>query len=139
MLIINWALVMIQRARSTELSRTFINKFYSQLYLCSSYFVKKTTLILQTCSSCWLTTYLLSLVDVFFNRQSAYQWAQAVSLLADLFLYSYEADLIQKLLKKNEKKLARSFNFKFRYTDDVLSLNNSMFCDVVHGIYHNDL
>jgi hypothetical protein len=26
-------------------------------------------------------------------------------LLADLFLYSYEADLIQGLLKKNEKKL----------------------------------
>jgi hypothetical protein len=30
-------------------------------------------------------------------------------LLADLFLYSYEADFIQRLLKKNEKKLARSF------------------------------
>jgi hypothetical protein len=30
-------------------------------------------------------------------------------LLADLFLYSYEADFIQGLLKKNEKKLARSF------------------------------
>ena len=28
-------------------------------------------------------------------------------LLADLFLYSYEADFIQGLLKKNEKKLAR--------------------------------
>jgi hypothetical protein len=27
-------------------------------------------------------------------------------LLADLFLYSYEADFIQRLLKKNEKKLA---------------------------------
>ena len=30
-------------------------------------------------------------------------------LLADLFLYSYEADFIHGLLKKNEKKLARSF------------------------------
>ena len=45
-------------------------------------------------------------------------------LLANLFLYSYEADFIQGLLKKNEKKLARSFNFTFRYIDDVLSLNN---------------
>ena len=27
-------------------------------------------------------------------------------LLADLFLYSYEADVIQGLLRKNEKKLA---------------------------------
>jgi hypothetical protein len=40
-------------------------------------------------------------------------------LLADLFLYLYEADFIQGLLKKNEKKLARCFNFTFRYTDDV--------------------
>jgi hypothetical protein len=40
-------------------------------------------------------------------------------LLADLFLYSYEADFIQGLLKKNEKKLVQSFNFTFRYTDDV--------------------
>jgi hypothetical protein len=45
-------------------------------------------------------------------------------LLADFFLYSYEAHFIQGLLKKNEKKLARSFNFTFRCTDDVLSLNN---------------
>ena len=45
-------------------------------------------------------------------------------LLADLFLYSYEADFIQGLLKKNEKNLAQSFTFMFRYIDDVLSLNN---------------
>jgi hypothetical protein len=48
-------------------------------------------------------------------------------LLAGLFLHSYEADFIQELLKKNEKKLARLFNFTFRYIDDVLSLNNSKF------------
>jgi hypothetical protein len=28
------------------------------------------------------------------------------ALLADLFLYSYDAEFIQGLLKKNEKKLA---------------------------------
>ena len=37
-------------------------------------------------------------------------------LLADLFLYSYEADFIQGLLLKNEKKLARSFNFTCPFT-----------------------
>ena len=46
-------------------------------------------------------------------------------LLVDLFLYSYEAYFIQRLLKENEKKLARSFSFTFLYIDDVLSLNNS--------------
>jgi len=39
--------------------------------------------------------------------------------LVGLFLYSYDADCIPGLLKKNEKKLARSFNFTFRYTDEV--------------------
>jgi hypothetical protein len=35
-------------------------------------------------------------------------------VLIDLFLYSYEADCIQGLLKKNEKKLARTFILEFR-------------------------
>ena len=41
-------------------------------------------------------------------------------LLADLFLYSYEAEFIQGLVQKGEKKLAQSFNFTFRYIDDVI-------------------
>ena len=52
-------------------------------------------------------------------------------LLVDLFLYSYEEDFIRRLLKKNEKKLARTFNYTFRYIDDVLSQNNSRFGDFV--------
>jgi len=60
-------------------------------------------------------------------------------LLADLSLYSYETDFIEGLLKKNEKKLARSFNFTFRYIDDVLSLNNSRFGDFVDCIYPIEL
>ena len=59
--------------------------------------------------------------------------------LTDVFLYSYEAGLIQGLLKKNEKKLARSSNFTFRYIDDILSLNNSRFSDFVNRIYPNEL
>jgi hypothetical protein len=52
-----------------------------------------------------------------------------------LFLYSYEADFVQGLLKENEKKLARSFNVKGRYIDDVFSLNNYRFGDFVDHIY----
>ena len=59
-------------------------------------------------------------------------------LLTDLFLYLYEAYLIQGFLNKNEKKLARSFNFTFRYVD-ILSLNNSRFDDFVDCIYHIEL
>jgi hypothetical protein len=36
---------------------------------------------------------------------------------------------------KNEKKLARSFNFTFRNINDVLSLNNFRFGDFVDRIY----
>ena len=60
-------------------------------------------------------------------------------LLADWFLYSHETDFIQGLLKKIEKKLARSFNFTIRYTDHVLSLNNSRFYDFVDRIYPIEL
>ena len=56
-------------------------------------------------------------------------------LLADLFFYSYEADFIQGILKKNEMKLTRSFNFTFRYIDDIFSLNNCKYSEFVHSIY----
>jgi len=35
--------------------------------------------------------------------------------------------------------LAKAFNFKPRYTDDGLSLNNSPFCDYLHLIYPTEL
>ena len=60
-------------------------------------------------------------------------------LLADLFLYYYEADFMQELLRKKDKKLAISFNSTFRYIDDVLSLNNSKFGDYVDRIYPIEL
>ena len=56
-----------------------------------------------------------------------------------MFLYSYEADFIQGFLKKNEKKLARSFNFTFHYIDNVVSLNNSRFGDIADRIYPIEL
>ena len=46
-------------------------------------------------------------------------------LLADIFLYSYEAVFTQSLLSTGKKKLASQFNFIYRYIDDVLSINNN--------------
>ena len=60
-------------------------------------------------------------------------------LLADLFLHSYEAEFVQKLLRDNNKKLAVSFNHTFRYIDDVLSINNHNFHIYVHLIYPDEL
>ena len=58
-------------------------------------------------------------------------------LLADLFLYSYESEFLQKLVK--DKKIHRAFNFTYRYIDDVLSINNSRFAEFLPLIYPPEL
>ena len=45
-------------------------------------------------------------------------------LLADILLYSYDAEFIQSVLSNGKKKLASQFNFTYRYIDDVLSIKN---------------
>ena len=111
-----------------------------------SYFVKKTALIppksslkliSSTCSSfCWQHMFGGC---VFQQTVGIPMSTNCAPLLADLFLYLYEVDFIQGFLKNNKKKLARSFNFTFRYVDDVFSLNNSRFGDCVDRIYPIEL
>ena len=60
-------------------------------------------------------------------------------LLASLFLYTYETYFIQGIVKKNEQKLAWSFNFTLGYIDGVVSLNNSKFGDFVDRLYPTEL
>ena len=60
-------------------------------------------------------------------------------LLADLFLYSYESEFIQSLLRSDKKTTAKSFNFIYRYIDDVISLNNPNFGDYLEVIYPTEL
>jgi hypothetical protein len=48
-------------------------------------------------------------------------------VLTDLFLYSYESEFLQKLVKDKKIHQARAFNFTYRYIDDVLSISNSTF------------
>ena len=60
-------------------------------------------------------------------------------LLADLILYSYEADFVQSILKAGKKHLAQQFNFTYRYIDDVLSLKNPKFAEYLEFIYPREL
>jgi hypothetical protein len=60
-------------------------------------------------------------------------------LLADLFLYSYESEFLQKLVKDKKIHEARAFNFTYRYIDDVLSINNSRFAELLPLIYPPEL
>ena len=56
-------------------------------------------------------------------------------LLADIFLYSYEAEFIQSLLSTGRKRLASQFNFTYRYIDDVLSIYNPDFENYLGQMY----
>ena len=62
-----------------------------------------------------------------------------VPLLADFFLYSYEAEFVQSLLQAGKKQLAQQFNFIYRYIDDVLSLKNTKFAEYLEFIYPREL
>jgi hypothetical protein len=59
-------------------------------------------------------------------------------LLSDLFRYCY-LDFKQGILKKNEKTFVPSLNFSIHYTDDVITLYNSMFGDFIDRIYPIEL
>jgi hypothetical protein len=89
--------------------------------------------ISSTCSSFLLTTYSLCLVD---SRHT--YGCKLFSFSRRLVPFSLWGRL-QGLLKKNEKELAWSFNFTFRYIDNVLSRKNHRFCDFVDRIYPIEL
>ena len=55
-------------------------------------------------------------------------------LLADLFLYSYENDVLDKLIKEGKRQLARKFNLTYHYIDDLISINNERFKKFIFNI-----
>jgi hypothetical protein len=65
--------------------------------------------------------------------------ANCAPLLANLFLYSYESEFHQKLVKDKKIHAARVFNFTYRHIDDVLSINNSRFAEFLPLIYPPEL
>ena len=79
----------------------------------------------------WWITYMLDLVDNFSDKWLAFLWGQMVGipmgtncapLLADLFLYSYENEFLDKFIKEGKRKLARRFSLSYRYIDDLIFL-----------------
>ena len=59
--------------------------------------------------------------------------------LADLFLYTYEAEYIQSLLSVGRKRIACQYIFIYRYIDDVLSINNPDFENYLRQMYLPEL
>ena len=59
-------------------------------------------------------------------------------LLADLFLYSYKNELVDNMIRSGHRKLARSFNLCYRYTDDLIVFDKK-FLDYLKEIYSSQL
>ena len=60
-------------------------------------------------------------------------------LLADLFLYPYENEFLDKLIKESKRKVARKVNLSYRYIDDLISFNNKRFNEFISDIYPKEL
>ena len=53
--------------------------------------------------------------------------------------YSYESEFLDSMIKSGHKRLARSFNLCYRYTDDLIVFNNKKFLDYLKEIYPSQL
>ena len=62
-----------------------------------------------------------------------------VPLLADLFLYSYENEFLDNMIKSVHRRLARSFNLCYRYIDDLIVFNDKKFLYYLKEIYPSQL
>ena len=60
-------------------------------------------------------------------------------LLPDLFLYSYESEFLDSLVRSGHRRLARSVNLCYRNIDHLIVFNNKKFIDCVKDIYPSEL
>ena len=60
-------------------------------------------------------------------------------LLADLFLYSYEDEFLDNMIRSDHRRLSRSYNLCYRYTDDLIVFNTKKFLDYLKEIYPSQL
>ena len=89
---------------------------------------------------CKMTEFLVDNIYVRFGGQLFRQMigismrTNCAPLLADLFLYSYESDFLDKLVNEGKRKLARKFNLSYRYIDDLISFNDERFKEFISDI-----
>ena len=106
----------------------------------STYFSNK----IQKGKTCYSEEQVISMLE--FIIDNIFQQAVGIPmgtncapLLADFFLYTYESEFLLKLVKDNKIHEARTFNFAYRYIDDVLSIDNSRFAEFLPLIYPPEL
>ena len=62
-----------------------------------------------------------------------------VHLVADLFLFCYERDVMLSLSDDNQSGVIEAFNSTSRYLDDLLNIANNFFDTMVNRIYPSEL
>ena len=60
-------------------------------------------------------------------------------IVADLFLFSYEYDFLDRLTKQKKLHLARKFNYVYRYIDDLICFGIDNFGEFAKDIYPKEL
>ena len=60
-------------------------------------------------------------------------------LLADLFLYSFENEFLDNMIRSGHRRLAMSFNLCYKYIDDLIVFSNKKFLDYLKEIYPSQL
>ena len=94
---------------------------------------------------CKMTEFLVDNIYVRFGGQLFRQMVDipmgtnCAPLLADFFRYSYENEVLDKLIKEGKRKLARKFNLSYRYIDDLISFNNKRFQEFISELYPKEL
>ena len=88
------------------------------------------------------------LIDNSFVQFGGSLFCQAISfpmrtncapLLADLFLYSYENEVLDNVIRSGHRRLARLFNLCYRYINDLIVFNNKKSLDYHKEIYPSQL
>ena len=124
-------------------SRNFVVLGYNSTFFSKTSFKDKICYTLE--QVCSMLDFLIDNIFVTFGGEIFQQQigipmgTNCAPLLADLFLYSYETEFLQELVKNKKMKEARSFNLTFRYIDDVLSVNNTSFGRWIPSIYPPEL
>ena len=96
-------------------------------------------------NSCTMTEFLIDNIFVQFGGRLFRQaigipmGTNCAPLLADLFLYSYENEFLDNMIRSGHRRLAMSFNLCYRYVDDLIVFNNKKFLDYLKEIYPSQL
>ena len=94
---------------------------------------------------CKMIEYLIDNIFVQFGGRLFHQMigipmgTSCAPLLADLFLYSYENEFLDNMIRSGHRRHARSFNLCYRYIDNLIVFNNKKFLDYLKEIYPSQL